>query len=153
MVLVGGATGQDPIIFVQEILEGYIFDEKGEEVDITTAFPKKINQIPRVSIVAGDEEMEFLSIPAIRRRWRTPFELQIWAISVEQRYAIKQSIMARLDDLSHPNVQLFENYVYMWFRTHKIKDDVTNFGQPIYKVGFVINLIYDTLTQQAGETA
>jgi hypothetical protein len=150
MVQIGGATGQDAILFLQDLIEGYIKDEKGNDIRITYTNPKEINQIPRVVLFAEEEQMKFLSIPAIRRRWTAPFTLRIWAINVAQRYAIKQSIQARLDDLSHPDVQLAENYVYMWFESHDTTPEVRQFGQPIFKAVFTITLKYDTLTQQAG---
>ena len=150
MTLLGGEQGQDPILFVQDLIRGFIKDELGNPVNITTIYPKKINQIPRVAVDQQEESMEFISIPAVRRRWTAPFILRVWATSVAQRYAIKQSILTRLDTLSHPNVQLADNYVYMFFKVHKPVDDPMTYGQPVYKIDFTITLIYDTLTVQAG---
>jgi hypothetical protein len=149
MTQIGGDSGQDPILFLQSLLEGYIKDDHGNDIRITYANPKQINQIPRVVLVAGDERMEFLSIPAVRRRWTAPFTLKIWAINVPQRYAIKQSLEARLDYLSNPTLQLAENYVYIWYKTHTYPDDTKSFGQPVFKIDFNIDLKYDVLISDA----
>lgn len=141
-------TGIDPILFLQNLLEGFVFDEKGNVVPLGTIFPKSINKLPRVIVNQKTEEMKFISIPALRRRWTTPFTLEIWAKSVEQRYAIKQSIMARLDALTGPAQQLADNYVYLWFKVNEPKDQQKRFGQPIFTIGFQITLVYDTLTAQ-----
>jgi len=140
-------TGIDPILFLQNLLEGFVFDAKENVVPLGTVFPKSINKLPRVIVNQKTEEMKFISIPALRRRWTTPFTLECWALSVEQRYAIKQSLMARLDTLTgNPGVQLADNYVYMWFRIHEPKDQSSRFGQPIFTIGFDVTLVYDTLT-------
>ena len=89
--------------------------------------------------------MKIISIPATRRRWTAPFTLNIWATTVPQRYAIKQSLQNRLDALSYPTQQLADNYVYMWYKMHTYPDDTLTFGQPIFKVGFSINLMYDVV--------
>jgi hypothetical protein len=143
-------SGVDPIIFLQELLEGFIIDDKGNHIPINTTFPKQINQLPRVAIFQRQKPMRFLGMPAIRRRWTPTFQLKVWALSVAQRYAIEQSIMGRMDNLSHPNQQLADNYVYMWFTVQEPQDDVRMFGQPIFKIDFTITLIFDTLTTQAG---
>jgi len=142
--------GVDPILFLQSLLVGYIRDESGTIVRITVVYPKEIQNvvIPMVIINQKTEEMKFISIPALRRRWTTPFTLEIWAKSVEQRYAIKQSIMARLDALTGPAQQLADNYVYLWFKVNEPKDQQKRFGQPIFTIGFQITLVYDTLTAQ-----
>ena len=147
--LIGGATGQDPILFLIQLLDGYIYDENANHVSLVTAYPKRINQIPRVVLKAKEETMEFLSIPAVRRRWTAPFDLLVWAISVEQRYAIKQSIQARLDYLANPTAQWADNYVYMWYSQHTYEDEVLMFGQPIFRVFGEITLKYDVLVSQA----
>jgi hypothetical protein len=140
-------SGIDPILFLENLLEGFVKDEKGNDVPLGTVFPKSINKLPRVIINQKTEEMKFISIPAIRRRWTTPFTLECWALSVAQRYAIKQSLMARLDTLTgNPGVQLADNYIYMWFKIHEPKDQPSRFGQPIFTIGFEITLVYDTLT-------
>ena len=140
-------SGVDPIIFLQNLLTGYIFDENGGNVPLATVYPKQINQLPIVVINQKTESMKFISIPAIRRRWTTPFTLECWALSVKQRYAIKQSLMARLDALTNNFAsQLADNYVYMWFEIHEPKDNVRAFGQPVFTIGFGVKLVYDTLT-------
>lgn len=148
--LIGGATGQDPILFVQDLLKNYIFDENGVPIRITTQYPKQINQIPRVAVILQRESMEFISIPAVRRRWTAKFDMTGYAISVEQRYAIKQSMMARIDNLSHPDIHLAGNIVYTWFEAQDYPDEVIMFGQPIYETGFTLTLKYDVLVPQAG---
>jgi hypothetical protein len=145
MVLIGGATGKDAILFVKDLVDGYIFDENSEHVPLTYSFPKLINQIPRVAMIAQPETMKFISIPAVRRRWTATFNLTVFAITADQRYAIKQSLQKRLDALSYPTQQLADNYVYMWYTTHDYPDDVKMFGQPIFKVGFVVTLVYDVV--------
>jgi hypothetical protein len=142
--------GVDPIVFVQELLEGFITDDQGNQVPITTANPKMINQLPRVVMVQRPKIQKFLGMPAIRRRWTVTFDIRVWALSVAARYAIEQSMMLRLDNLSHPNQQLAENYVYMWFSEQEPQDDVRTFGQPVFKIAFTVTLIYDTLTTEAG---
>jgi len=149
MVQIGGSTGQDAILFIQELLEGYIKDENSNPVPFGYTYPKQINQLPRVALFAHDEEMKFISIPAVRRRWTAPFTLKIWAKSVKQRYAIKQSIQARLDTLSNPTQQLADNYVYMWYKSHTYPDEVRMFGQPIFKIDFTVNIVYDVLISDA----
>jgi hypothetical protein len=140
-------NGIDPIFFLLGLLEGYIFDEKGNTVRVATVYPKDLKGLPRVIVNQKTEEMRFISIPALRRRWNTPFTLECWALSVEQRYAIKQSLMARLDALTgNPGTQLADNYVYMWFKIHEPKDQPSRFGQPIFTIGFEVTLVYDTLT-------
>lgn len=140
-------SGIDPILFLQNLLVGYIFDQTGNPVDIGTIFPKQINQLPRVVVNEHKEKQRFISIPAIRRRWTTPFTLECWCISVEQRYAVQQSLMARMDALTHNfSTQLADNYVYMWYDALEPKDNVRAFGQPIFIAGFEINLVYDTLS-------
>jgi len=140
-------NGIDPIIFLQNLLTGYIFTETGANVPLKTVFPKEINQLPIVMVNQKDEVMVFISIPAVRRRWTTPFTLECWALSVDQRYAIKQSLMARMDALTHNfSAQLADNYVYMWFEVDEPKTDVQTFGQPVFIVGFQVKLVYDTLS-------
>ncbi len=140
-------SGIDPIIFLQNLLTGYIFTETGANVPLKTVSPKEINQLPIVVINQGEEGMKIISIPAIRRRWAAPFTLECWALSVAQRYAIKQSLMARMDALtSNFSAQLADNYVYMWFEAHEPKDDVKSFGQPVFTIGFKVKVVYDTLT-------
>ena len=139
--------GIDPILFLQDLLQGFIYDENGNVVPIATVFPKDLKGIPRVVVNAKEEEMKFISIPAIRRRWTAPFTMEVWALSVKQRYAIKQSLMARMDTLTgDPRAQLADNYVYMWFKVHEPKDQPRRFGQPIFTIGFTVNIVYDTLT-------
>lgn len=58
--------------------------------------------------------------------------------------------MARLDMLGGPTTQLAANYVYTWYKVHAPVDDVRTFGQPIFKINFDVELIYDILiTQEA----
>lgn len=140
-------SGRDPILFLQDLLIGHIKDENGTNVRISTIYPKEINQLPMILVNQKTEQMRFISIPALRRRWTTPFTLEVWALSVEQRYAIKQSLMGRLDDLTgDPRLQLADNYVYMWFEVHEPKDQQMRFGTPIFTIGFSIKLVYDTIT-------
>ncbi len=143
-------NGTDPIIFLQGLLVGHIRDDTNSIVRITVVYPKEIQNvvIPMVIINQKTEDMKFISIPALRRRWTCPFTLEIWANSVEQRYAIKQSIMGRLDALTGPANQLADNYVYMWFKVNDPKDQQRKFGQPIFTIGFEVTLVYDTLTNQ-----
>jgi hypothetical protein len=145
MVLIGGSTGKDAILFLQDLVDGYIYDVKGNHIPLVYTNPKRINQLPRVTLVANEETMKFISIPAVRRRWTAPFNMMVWAINVDQRYAIKQSLQKRLDALSVPNQQLADNYVYMWYTNHDYPTDVRTFGQPVFKVGFKINVVYDVL--------
>lgn len=145
MVQIGGDSGQDPIEFLKALIEGYIKDDNGNDIRLTYTSPKEINQIPRVVLVAKEETQKFISIPAIRRRWTAPFDLQIWAINVPQRYAIKQAINKRLGSLSSPATQLADNYVYMWFDGHDTTPDVRTFGQPVFKAMFRVKLMYDVL--------
>lgn len=145
MTQIGGDSGQDPIQFLQDLLAGYIKDDKGNDIRIAYTSPKQLNEIPRVMLVAKEETQKFISIPAVRRRWTAPFELQVWAINVPQRYAIKQSIQARLGSLSNPAAQLADNYVFMWFDSHDTTPDVRTFGQPIYKAMVRVKLMYDVL--------
>jgi hypothetical protein len=143
-------NGVDPILFLQGLLVGQIRDDSGTIVRITVVYPKEIQGItmPLIIINQKPEEMRFISIPALRRRWTTPFTLEIWAKSVEQRYAIKESLMARLDAITGPANQLADNYVYMWFKVNEPKDQQKKFGQPIFTIGFQVTLVYDTLTAQ-----
>jgi hypothetical protein len=145
MVQIGGDSGQDPIEFLKALIQGYIKDDKGNDIRLVYTSPKQLNEIPRVMLVAKEEAMKFISIPAVRRRWTAPFELQVWAINVPQRYAIKQSIMARLGSLSSPGQQLADNYVYMWFDSHDTTPDVRTFGQPVFKAMVRVRLMYDVL--------
>jgi hypothetical protein len=145
MVQIGGDSGQDPIEFLKTLIQGYIKDDKGNDIRLAYTNPKQLNEIPRVMLVAKEETQKFISIPAVRRRWTAPFELQVWAINVPQRYAIKQSIQARLGSLSNPAAQLADNYVFMWFDSHDTTPDVRTFGQPIYKAMVRVKLMYDVL--------
>ena len=151
MTQIGGSEGKDAILFLEDLVNGYIYDENNNHVPITYANPKKINQIPRVVLVAQEETMKFISIPAVRRRWTAPFTMTIWATTVPQRYAIKQSLQGRLDSLSYPNQQLADNYVYMWYKMHTYPDDATAFGQPIFKIGFTVSLMYDIVIEDNNE--
>jgi len=143
-------SGVDPILFLQSLLVGYIRDESGTIVRITVVYPKEIQNVdlPMIIINQKPEEMKFISIPALRRRWTCPFTLETWAKSVTQRYAIKQSLMTRLDALTGPANQLADNYVYMWFKVNDPKDQQRKFGQPIFTIGFQVTIVYDTLTNQ-----
>lgn len=145
MTQIGGDSGIDPIKFLQNLLAGYIKDDKGNDIRIAYTSPKELNQIPRVMLVAQKETQKFLSMPSVRRRWTAPFDLQIWAINVPQRYAIKQSIQARLGSLATPSSQLADNYVFMWFESQDTTPDVRTFGQPIFKALVNVKLMYDVL--------
>jgi hypothetical protein len=144
--------GVDPLTFVIGILQGYAVDENNNPVPIVVAYPLNSltaqtlsKNIPSVMVKEIGRDVSILNIGAFRYRWYDSIELQCYARTPQQRYAIEASVRQHILDIAQ-STQFSNNnsnYVFMYVRRHSVVDEVRMFGQPLYRAFLTLYLIYD----------
>jgi hypothetical protein len=149
----------DPISFMVNQFSGYVLDDQSNLVAVQAAYPLRSlvqSNAEQVVVKEGQARFEWLSIGAHRLRWYMPFELQVYAYDLNQRFRIEVSVRERLAAINailntNPYI-LAQNVVFINPKIESRKPElITLFGKPIYFSAFNVELIFDTVKEEGIE--